>query len=190
MEDYRQIIAKNICELRKINKLTQAELAEKLHYSDKAISRWERGDTLPTVDVLCQLCELFGVDLRYLISKESPKEKEKYSNKTAIGNKLTIGLLAGSLIWLIATCIYVYSGITSNINLWIIFVWAVPATALLADIFNVIWGKKKYSIITRSIFVWTLITTFYIQFLEYNIWLIFLIGIPMQVCIILWAKLK
>jgi transcriptional regulator with XRE-family HTH domain len=54
MRDVRQIIADNLIELRKVNKLTQLELAEKLNYSDKAISKWERGESLPDVEILCQ----------------------------------------------------------------------------------------------------------------------------------------
>lgn len=101
MEDYRQIIANNICNLRKNNNMTQSDLAEKLHYSDKAISRWERGDTMPSVEVLCELCDLFGVNLSYLVSKDSTITPPKKDTK--IGNKVVISLLAISLIWLIAT---------------------------------------------------------------------------------------
>lgn len=190
MEDYKKIIGNNISELRKINKLTQSELAEKLNYSDKAISRWERGDTMPSIEVLCQICDLFNVDLRYLVSKEDIKEKQKFSSKKLISNKVTIALLAISLVWLVATCIYVYSGLSTQSDLWIIFLWAVPASAILGDVFNIIWGERKYSIITRSVFIWSLLTSFYVQFLHLNIWLIFLLGIPMEVCVILWCGLK
>ena len=58
MKDVRQIIAENLIELRKVNKLTQLELAEKLNYSDKAISKWERGESLPDVEILCQIADL------------------------------------------------------------------------------------------------------------------------------------
>ena len=190
MEDYRQIIANNICELRKQNKMTQSELAEKLHYSDKAISRWERGDTMPSIEILCSLCELFGVELNYLVSNNEVDKKKATKSKAVIGNKVTIMLLAISFVWLLATCIYVYAGIQKGIALWIVFIWAIPVTALVADTFNMIWGKRIYSIITRSVFIWSLLASFYIQFLKYNIWLVFLLGIPMQVCIILWCRLK
>lgn len=190
-EDYRMIIANNICELRKTNKLTQSELAEKLHYSDKAVSRWERGDTMPTIETLCEICDLFNVDLRYLVSKEDIKEKQKFSNdKHTIGNRITITLLAVSLVWLIATCIYVYAGLSINSDYWIVFVWAVPASALVIEVFNIIWKNKKYSIYVRSVFIWSLLTCIYLQFLSLNIWLIFLLGIPMEACVILWCRLK
>ena len=61
MEELREIIAKNISDLRKKSGLTQIELAEKLNYSDKAVSKWERGDSVPDVGVLKQIADLFGV---------------------------------------------------------------------------------------------------------------------------------
>ena len=66
MEDIKLIIAQNIVSLRKKHDLTQAELAEKLNYSDKAVSRWEHGDTLPDINVLYQLCDFYGIDMNTL----------------------------------------------------------------------------------------------------------------------------
>lgn len=190
MEDYRKIIGNNISELRKANKLTQSELAEKLNYSDKAISRWERGDTMPSIEVLCELTKLFGVELQYLVSTNDSEKKKSTTSKVVLGNRITIALLAISFVWLLATCLYVYIGLQTGSAPWIMFLWAVPFTALVSDIFNSIWGKKIYSIVTRSVLIWSLITCFYIQFLPLNIWLIYILGIPMQVCIILWCRLK
>ena len=78
MKDVRQIIAENLIELRKVNKLTQLELAEKLNYSDKAISKWERGESLPDVEILCQIAELYGVSLDYLVTKDHEEETIEY----------------------------------------------------------------------------------------------------------------
>jgi transcriptional regulator with XRE-family HTH domain len=72
MEDYKRIIANNITELRKAVPLTQAELAEKLNYSDKAVSKWERGESIPDVIVLKQIAELFGVTVDYLLEDVHP----------------------------------------------------------------------------------------------------------------------
>ena len=69
MKDVKPIIAENLAALRKSRGLTQAELAERLDYSDKAVSRWEHGDTLPDMNVLCDLCEFYGITLDYLVHK-------------------------------------------------------------------------------------------------------------------------
>ena len=189
MENYREIIAQNISALRKQNNMTQSELADILHYSDKAVSRWEKGDTMPPIEILCTLCDIFGVELDYLVSKEHSKKAEPKS-KVKLSNQIIITLLGISVIWLIATCIYVYSGISTNTAPWIVFLWAVPASALVADVFNMIWGQKHYSIYTRTALIWSLLTCFYIQFLSLNAWLVFLLGVPLQAIIILYWKLK
>ena len=68
MENIKQIVAKNIADLRRASGLTQMEFAEKLNYSDKAVSKWERGDSLPDVAVLKQIADLFQVTLDYLVT--------------------------------------------------------------------------------------------------------------------------
>lgn len=190
--EIKQNIAHNISELRKRNKLTQLELAEKLNYSDKAISRWERGDTLPDIDILCKICELFNVSFEYLISADGSKikEEERKSSRVEVGNRLTITLLVISVIWFIATFIYVYNDILFGVNAWKVFIYAVPFSALVAHVFNTKWGYRKYSVYILSAFVWTLLASIYIGLLEYNIWLIFLLGVPLQVVVILWSRLK
>ena len=51
-DNLKTIIAKNIVLLRTGERLTQAELAERLNYSDKAVSKWERGESLPDIAVI------------------------------------------------------------------------------------------------------------------------------------------
>lgn len=191
MEDIKNIIAKNISTLRKENKFTQLELAEKMNYSDKAVSRWERGETLPDIDVLLKLCDLFNVKFEYLITENPTNEQKKKSpSKAELGNKLTITLLAISIVWLIATFVYVYSGIIFDTSPWKIFIWAVPTTFLVAEIANFFWGNKKIGLGLLSGFTWTILVAMYIQFLSLNMWLIFLLGVPIQVSLILWFNLK
>lgn len=59
--ELKNIIAQNITDLRKKEKLTQAEFAERLNYTDKAISKWERGESIPSIDVLKQIADMFNV---------------------------------------------------------------------------------------------------------------------------------
>ena len=69
-ESTKQIIAANLVALRKNHKLTQQELAAKLNYSDKAISRWEHAETLPDIETLCKVCAIYGVKFEYLLQRE------------------------------------------------------------------------------------------------------------------------
>lgn len=189
--ELKNIIAQNITELRKREKLTQAEFAERLNYTDKAISKWERGESIPSVEVLKQIADMFGVKVDYLLEEGSFEEKKDLINpKVSNSNKITITALAVTIVWFIATLIYVYAQINLNKSLWVIFVWAVPFSSIVLGIFNYKWGKRKYFLVTNSLFIWSLLTGFFLTFLTYRIWLIFIVGIPVQILIILWQGLK
>lgn len=187
-KDIKQIIAKNLANLRKNKKITQTELAEQFGYSDKAISKWENGDTLPDIQTLYQLCEFYNATLDFLVSEQSFDEKIKYINhlnKRVIINNSLIELLYCSFVWILAVIIYVYLYTFSEINYWQIFIWALPATTIVMLLFTKVWKQKLYTFIVRSLFFWTLVTACYIQFIEYNIWPLFFLMIPIQVALIL-----
>ena len=187
-KDIKQIIAKNLANLRKNKKITQTELAEQFGYSDKAISKWENGDTLPDIQTLYQLCEFYNVTLDFLVSEQSFDEKIKYINhlnKRVIINNSLIELLYCSFVWILAVIIYVYLYTFSEINYRQIFMWAIPATTIVMLLFTKVWKQKLYTFIVRSLFFWTLVTACYVQFIEYNIWPLFFLMIPIQVALIL-----
>ena len=194
MDELKQIIARNIIDLRKSMQLTQAELAEKLNYSDKAISKWERAESIPDVAILKQIADLFGVTVDYLLLPEHTGNEIRPVGATAQDkkNKLIISLLAMSLVWLIATIIFVFMGIFAQgvNNLWIIYVYAMPATYIVMLVFNSIWGKRRGNFIIISLLVWSILITMYLSLYYQNIWLIFIIGIPAQIIIGLWSGIK
>ncbi len=189
MENVNLIIGNNIKELRKLNKMTQYDLAEKLNYSNKAVSRWESGEVIPDVQTLVNICEIFEIPISKIFEEKLQLENVKKEYKYRIGNKLAISLLSVLMVWLVATVCYVYSSITINRFLWQAFVWAVPASCVVGIVFNSIWGKKLYNFILISALIWSTLLSVYLQFLKYNLWLIFIVGIPMQVGVILWANI-
>ncbi len=189
--ELKSIIAHNIITLRKKHKLTQAEFAEKLNYTDKAISKWERGESVPSIEILKQISDMFGVTVDYLLHDLPENEKSEYvltDNNTS--NKITITLLFVTMIWLIATVVYVYTRINLLVNHWTIFLWAVPASCLMLLMFNSRWGRRVYTFYILTALTWSSLSCFYVQFLKYHIWLIFIIGIPIQISLILWANFK
>lgn len=193
MNDIKMIIGQNLAELRKRKKYTQVDVGEMLQYSDKAVSKWEKGDSLPDIEVLYQLCQIYGVTLDYLTHEGSFEDKQEYiiKNTSAI-NKIVVTLLSISLIWFLVLIIYVYALVMENIYLWTSFIWGIPASFIILLVFNSIWGKKKYKYSIVSGFVWTFLTAIFLQFMNFNIyvWAIFLLGIPAQVAIILWSQIK
>jgi transcriptional regulator with XRE-family HTH domain len=71
MQNLKPIIAKNISNLRQKKNMTQSDLADKLNYSDKAVSKWERSESIPDITVLKQIADLFEVTLDYLVSENN-----------------------------------------------------------------------------------------------------------------------
>ncbi len=189
MADIKQIIANNLIALRRKNNLTQNDLAEKLKYSDNAISRWERAEVTPSVETLQQICEVFNISIAKLLEEDAVKTATM-SEKVQIINKLAVTLLFVSLIWFVATIVFVYGKLIFELNFWQIFLWAIPCSCLIMLPFNEYWGKYIYKFVILSVFQWSLITAIYLQFYQYNFWLVFFVGIPVQVALTIWSFIK
>ena len=99
MEEIKQIVAKNIANLRITHKLTQLELAEKLNYSDKAVSKWERGESIPDVVTLKAIADIFEVTVDYIITEHPEGERPPVSRRTA-KNHFIITLISVVTVWL------------------------------------------------------------------------------------------
>ncbi len=192
MEELKKTVAKNIALLRKDAGLTQLQLAEKLNYSDKAVSKWESGASIPDVAVLLSIANLFGVTVDYLLSEDHKIPVKEIVNGTMKGRRnLVITLLSVALVWLIATAVFVVLQIAGvGGAIWLAFIYAVPVSAVVLIVFNSIWGKRRQNYIYISVLMWSCLASVYLSLLSLNIWLIFLIGIPGQVIICLWAGMK
>lgn len=180
-------LPKNLITLRKNAKLTQAEFAEKINYSDKSVSKWETGEAYPSVDVLIDIANFYGITLNDLFDENVDFEKLAPAHKRG---KLLISMLAVSAIWIIACVIFMFLGIFNVSKGWMCFLYAVPASFIIAIVFNSIWGERRWNFVFVSCLIWTTLTCVYLQLLRYNIWLIFTVGIPIQVSLILWSQIK
>ncbi len=195
MQELKYIISKNISELRKRESLTQLELAEKLNYSDKAVSKWERGEAMPDIGVLKEIADLFSVSLDYLVEEEHKKIPEaKSSLKLKIHNRGIITAISILAVWLVATFVFITTDIIiDNMRMhWLAFVYAVPLSMVVWLIFNSIWFKKHRNFLIISLLVWTALAAFYLTVLPYgpNLWRVFMIGIPAQIIILMWSMIK
>ena len=195
MNNVKDNLPQNLTKLRLAKKMTQSEIAEKLNYTDKSVSKWERGEAIPPIDVIKDLADIYGVSIDYLVSNGTDESYDKkYSSKANNTNKVIIMLLAVSLVWIVATVLFAYGIIFAEQSFWMLFIGAVPVTNIVLIIFNGIWGKRKFTFILISTLIWTLITSIYLFFLStpshYNLWAIFIIGVPLQIATILWSQLK
>ncbi len=193
MVDLKSVVAKNIIDLRKASNWTQTELAEKLNYSDKAVSKWERAESLPDITVLKKIADLFLVSVDYLLEAEHKPAKglSHAASKLTKRNHIIITSLSTMLVFLIATVVFVVLGLLSvDFPIWLAYVYALPAAAIVLIVFNSIWGRRVFNFVFITLLVWSILLCIYMSFPKDDIWLIFLIGIPAQIIILLWGKLK
>ena len=193
MEDIRNTVARNIARLRREAGYTQLTLAEKLQYSDKAVSKWESGASIPDAGVLLEIARLFGVSVDYLLTGEHPAAlpTPEQISEGRRNRHIFISLLSIALVWLIATAALVarcFSPVSGA--LWLAFVWAVPVSFIVALVFNSVWGAPRRNYIYISFLIWTLLAAVYLTLLAQNLWLLFVVGIPGQVIVILWWEMR
>lgn len=194
MNDLRLIIANNLMKYRKKAKLTQVELAEKLNYSDKAVSKWERGDSLPDIIVLNDIAKLFNVSLDNLISESDEKTTARSARTFFEGfynKKMLVTLCSSITVWLVASILFVFLSIFTDYDLlWMIFVYTIPLNCIVLIVFNYLWNNIYYNFITVALLMISLALCVYLSlffFLNINrIWLIFIILVPLLVLDYLW----
>ena len=198
MNKLRDIIAANLIYLRKKNNFTQQELASKINYSDNAISRWERGEVIPTIETLEILSTFYGINVQDLLDAQFVASHDKPQSGMVL-KRIFIALFSISIVWFIALISYIYIDMFKESfgdnakNTWLLFIAALPVSTLVGVFYNRMWGTKLLDLIIWSLFVWTLLTTIYLYFLVVTsqyFWLIFILGVPAQVALILWYFIR
>lgn len=196
-------IGRNIVSYRKVRSMTQARLAEKLNYSDKAVSKWERGESMPDVVTLVQIAELFSVSVNDLlvdpnalpdqtgaVERVMGKAVEKTLKRKA--DKRIILQLSSLLVWFVALLVFVILSTLSVAKSWIAFFYAVPANAIVLLSLRSAWKDFRWNQFLISSIVWGALLSLYVSlliFLNVNVWRLFLLGIPGQIAVLLWFRM-
>ena len=195
MEDIKSNVAKNITELRILNNMTQMELAEKLNYSDKTISKWERAESSPDISVLVEMADLFGVTLDYLVRTENVEEAvSKRKTKEVTFNRRAVSYIAEGGGWIVAIFAFIVTTlITNQMSFqWLYFVYALPVVLIVKLIFNSIWFNPRHKYLIISALMWSIFVAIHITFLYFkvNVSLIYLLGVAGQIVIILCSYIN
>ncbi len=159
-------IGKFIAKCRKEKKLTQAQLAEKLNITDRAVSKWETGKSMPDSSIMLELCEILGITVNELLSGEEidMESYEKKADENLISlkrkdennmtrNVIISKLFSATLLIGIMVCLICNIAISGNLT-WslipvssIVFAWVISFP-------SIIWGKRGIivSLISLSVF--------------------------------------
>ena len=190
--ELKQNIARNISSLRRMHNMTQAELAEKLSYSDKSISKWERGDGLPDVFVMTKISELFDVSINDLIADVAPvapvPDRRKDSSRP---RHMLISALSAGLAWFAAALIYFFLKvfIPDSTWAWMVFIYALPVSSIVIVVFTHLWWGIIPRCLSVSALVWSITVCIHLTALVPNLQnatLIYVAAGVFQVLVILW----
>lgn len=191
-DNLRYQIGGNIAALRKAAGLTQAELAEKLNYSDKAVSKWERGESVPDVVTLMQLAKLFGVSVDTLLGEEpaAPANAELRALPEKLSRRQRgVVKLSSLLVWFVALTVYVVLSSCGVGRSWVAFVYAIPVNAIVLLSLLGAFGQRKWNMLLISVLVWGVLLSVYVTLLVFtgsNVWKVFLLGLLGQAAIFWW----
>ena len=201
-EKLKRQIGANIASYRKRIGLTQAGLAERLNYSDKAVSKWERGESVPDVMTLVQLAEQFEIAVGDLLvdpdalpgnptnlEQAMTRVTEKTLKRKA--NKHIILWLSSLLVWFVALFLYVMVSSFDIPYSWLAFLYALPTNAIVLLSMRSAWRDFRWNKAYISVIMWGFLVSFHITLLimNFNMWKLYLLGIPGQLAIWLWFRL-
>lgn len=200
--DFRRLLADNLIYYRKRAALTQAGVAAQINYSDKSVSKWERGDGCPDVYVLTLLAELYGVSVSALVSprcEDEPREEliaaeaaapaeadtevlEPYAS--VVRHSPFTVLLAVGGVWLVATIVFsvLNMAVGAIPNSYLAFIYAIPASFAMVEIFAIRWRMPSIlHLLFSSGILWTLMVSVHLTAPGVdNIYLIYVIAAVAQ----------
>lgn len=192
-QEVKNLVAQNMAAFRKKCGLTQSELAEKLNYSDKSVSKWERAEGIPDFYVLTRMADIFGVNVGDFLLKDSSKAKSVKEEIAPLSrrSKLVITALAVALVWLFSTVMYFVFSIVGmeSLYLGLVYYCAVPVSAIVTTIFTMLWFPKLYSGISVAVLIWSLALGAFIYIPLLAMKYVFAIAAALQVLEVLWYVL-
>ena len=196
MEDLKLVVASKLIKLRQQAGMTQAELGEKLNYSDKTISKWERAESMPDAYVLTQIAQIYGVTVDGLLSEGEPwmdpVKKEREAEKAAAPkfSSAVVTCVAIAGIWTMAVLMFVIFWMVLDEIVWLIFATAVPVSLIVLLVLNTVWNKGRHNMILVMLLVACIVALIYLFLLPFTPWQIFLVLVPAEILVVLCFHIR
>lgn len=183
-EELRGVVARNIIGYRKLYGQTQAELAKKLNYSDKSVSKWERAEGMPDVYVLTRIAALYGIGVNDLLRDGIPLRKP-------VGRVL-VALLSACLVFLVAAVVFfaLRMIVPELYRAWLAFVFALPVSCIVLVVFAAIWWSYRYQCLAVSGLIWSLAFSVQMMTDRSEVVAVYAVALVLQILCVLWYLLK
>ena len=188
MEDLRVVFASNLIALRKQNEMSQLELGDRLNYSDKTISKWERAEGLPDVPTLKALSQIFNVSTDWLLE---PHDNEWVPpvERINVRNIIHVAILG---IWTAAILVFVILWLL-DIRFWLIFAYALPVTFITLLVLNSVFYQGRHNMwITHGLVLSVFVAIYFAFYLNAgkDLWPLVFVAAPCHIITYLSFRIK
>lgn len=186
--EFKKNFGNKLNTLRKQRGMTQSELGYQLNYSDKAISKWERGESVPDSYTVYKIAELFGVSVHDILSPEKEINlKQVKPTENFKPSRLFVPIITAVSVLFLASIAFL---VMKNVDAWsayaeYAFLYAVPVAAIVLTVFSSLWWRMVYRCIFVSLIIWTSAFAVYFSFNIENLKYIFIPCAILQVACIL-----
>ncbi len=194
MEDLKDTVAKNLVELRTKAGFTQLELAEKINYTDKAVSKWERGEAMPDLRVLVKIADIYNITVDDIVS---PHTERRIKPKMNTGKKrLLITMLSVGLVLFIATLVFmIFFFIPATEKYaYLVFICAPFVCSIPLIVFSAKWGNWITDTLACSLLVWSLAIIFHLFVRAFSsfdkMYFIYIVAAAFEALVIGWFLLR
>lgn len=186
-KEFKQRVAKRLVYYRKKEGITQGQLAQILNYSDKSVSKWERGDGLPDVYVLHKIAEHYGVTMNDLTGGEDPVQRDRVKERRRFIPVLSIGIA-----WLVASvCFFMLKVLVPTLpKTWLTFIYAIPVSFIIATVFSTMWYDLLARCVSVSGIIWGVFVSVILTFPVAKVLYLIIICAVFQVMVILWFIMR
>ena len=190
LEELKAVFAANLISRRQQAGLTQAELAERIHYSDKSVSKWERAEALPDAAVLKSLSQIFGVSVDWLLESHDKWESEEAKRKkNVVVDKNAVAGVAFLGVWTLAALLFVIFWILGKVY-WVILLMGVPISLIALLVMNTIFNGRKFNkwIVAALVLAGFLVLAFFLR--AYRPWQLFVVLVPAELLVLLGYRIR
>lgn len=192
-EDIKDVIAANLVRLRQEAGLTQLQLAEMLNYTDKAVSKWERGESIPDLRVLVKLADIYHISLDDIV--RAKKEKPAKPKLNLKKRRILITLLSVGLVWVVATAVFMIFYFIQPLAeyAYLAYICAPFVGAVVFTVFSALWYRRITIAVAASLVLWSVVLIVHVMlklFTSVAVWPFYIVAGGMQLLIIGWFVLR
>ena len=184
---WKEVLAENLARLRREKGLTQAELGEKLNYSDKSISKWERGEGVPDLQVLMNLSALYNVSLDEMTGRSEMKTEKKEEKRSRLRDRTFMMVITQCIVWLLAIVFFsmLLLFFKDMPRKWLVFIYAIPVSFLCPGIYFLVWRLYAWAFGAMSIMMWMLCVALQLTLGAESAPAVYMMGLTLQLMAVL-----